>query len=189
MNFPPVEWDPKKPEEQRDRFRAALIPVWDYTDVRSEEDVRGRPRSGEHKDHVIDIVGEGRLVGVRIIASREKQPSGEYLHVSASLHHGPDDYPSLYEELQKLFERLGVRELGPPVKMAKGRNVAKAGEDHYAAKFTWEVVEEIRAFYAMGGVSQRKLAGMYSTSAGNISDIISGRKWKLASGAGTTPKK
>lgn len=117
MNLPPVEWDPKKPAEQLERFEAAFDRLWDFSECQSEDDVRRLARRpGECSENVIDIVNQGRGVGIRIICSRELQPGGEFCHVSASLHHTDCLGRELFEELQKMWRGLRLERLGKPVR-------------------------------------------------------------------------
>jgi len=57
------------------------------------------------------------------------------------------------------------------------RNIA-SGEQHYAHKLTSQQVSEIRQRYAIGGISQSKLAAEYGVCRSNISIITTERSWK-----------
>jgi DNA-binding transcriptional regulator YiaG len=63
---------------------------------------------------------------------------------------------------------------------ARGRRRVRHrhGEDHPAAKLTWEVVKEIREEYAAGGITQAALAARYGVSAGTVWNVLSGRAWR-----------
>lgn len=46
------------------------------------------------------------------------------------------------------------------------------------SKLTWDVVRSIRAEYAAGGTTFRKLAAKHGTTGCNVSNIINGKRWK-----------
>lgn len=58
------------------------------------------------------------------------------------------------------------------------RHQAKQGEDNHLAKLTEEIVLEIRARYAEGGVTTRKLADEYKVGQTAISKILRRLTWK-----------
>ena len=61
--------------------------------------------------------------------------------------------------------------------VARRRN--RTGEAHYFAKLTATDVNEIRARYAAGGISQPRLAREYGVSCGSIANIIHNRTWRV----------
>jgi hypothetical protein len=59
------------------------------------------------------------------------------------------------------------------------RRYSRLGESNPHAKFNAAKVAEMRATYARGGTSYRKLAVQYGTSPGNVCKIITGQTWRL----------
>lgn len=55
---------------------------------------------------------------------------------------------------------------------------AQSGENNHNSVVTWEIVREMRARYAEGGISQRKLAEEYGVSWGCVKHIIKNRTWR-----------
>jgi group I intron endonuclease len=55
---------------------------------------------------------------------------------------------------------------------------AHSGENNHNSVVTWEIVREMRARYAEGGISQRKLAEEYGVSRGCVRNIIKNRTWR-----------
>jgi predicted XRE-type DNA-binding protein len=63
---------------------------------------------------------------------------------------------------------------------AKGRHNSgrrPVGAAHGRAKLTDEIVHRIRAEYAAGGISQRRIAEKFGISQGHVCDLTRGRKW------------
>lgn len=60
---------------------------------------------------------------------------------------------------------------------AKGRGRTPRGEDRGNAKLTEPEVHEIRRLYALGGISQRKLAARFGVGYGAVRGILSGANW------------
>jgi hypothetical protein len=62
----------------------------------------------------------------------------------------------------------------------KGRSriIGRPGERNHIAKLTWTQVREIRAIYAQGGYTQRRLARMFGISNGNVAAILQGKTWR-----------
>jgi len=58
-----------------------------------------------------------------------------------------------------------------------GLSKAICGANHYRAKLTDKDVLEIRAAYAAGGVTQRKLADNFGVHRVNISNIVNRQTW------------
>lgn len=52
------------------------------------------------------------------------------------------------------------------------------GERHYAARLTAAAVREIRAQYAVGGVTQAELAARYGVASSTVSMMLRGATWK-----------
>lgn len=61
---------------------------------------------------------------------------------------------------------------------ANGRMPIIRGEDKINAKLTEEQVIEVRRVYALGGISQDKLALLYSVKRGCIKSIVENKSWK-----------
>lgn len=62
-------------------------------------------------------------------------------------------------------------------KVLDGTN--NTGERHGNAKLTWEQVAEIRARYAVGGITQQALADEYGSTQGDVSHILNQHAWKV----------
>jgi hypothetical protein len=61
----------------------------------------------------------------------------------------------------------------------KGRRLGvNTGEENGAAKLTWEDVDEIRARYEAGGISQEALATEYDVTQTAIYRIVRGKTWQ-----------
>lgn len=60
---------------------------------------------------------------------------------------------------------------------ARGRANRPRGERHCCARFSEEQVREIRAAYAGGGLSQRRLGELYGVSHRAICNIVRRRTW------------
>lgn len=60
---------------------------------------------------------------------------------------------------------------------AHGPNPKRQGENHNLAKLTAKDVQEIRALYAAGGVTQTALARRWGISQTHASDLIRGKCW------------
>ena len=72
--------------------------------------------------------------------------------------------------------------LGDPLtndadKRAKGRAPRQDGEHNGKARLTWEIVDEMRARYAIGDVTQAHLAEGYGISRAMTSFILTERRW------------
>ncbi|CAM8755315.1 hypothetical protein NCF_04353 [Burkholderia pseudomallei] len=52
------------------------------------------------------------------------------------------------------------------------------GERHGRSKLSWNLVDEIRAAYRAGGVSQTELARRYGVNQTKISAVVLERTWK-----------
>jgi hypothetical protein len=75
---------------------------------------------------------------------------------------------------------LGTHQDNADDKMAKGRwrGGDCKGEKNSNSKLTWKKVEEIRARYIPGVVTQAVLAKEYGVSVPQISYIVNNKKWK-----------
>lgn len=62
-------------------------------------------------------------------------------------------------------------------KVDKGRARYAHGEDHYAARLTPEIVQQMDRMYA-SGMLQREIAEHFGISQGKVSEVLSRRKWK-----------
>lgn len=65
---------------------------------------------------------------------------------------------------------------------AKGRNflspaIGRRGEQHHNTTLTQEQVEEIRALYKTGGISQRELGVQFGTTQATVSNIVRRVTW------------
>ena len=58
------------------------------------------------------------------------------------------------------------------------KNRVRHGERHANAKLTADKARVIRALYAAGGVSQRKIAQLYGVSHQTISELLRGENWR-----------
>lgn len=74
--------------------------------------------------------------------------------------------------------RLGTHQDNMDDARAKGRLFRPVGELGPNAKFTWEIVREIRKKYATGEFSYLDLASEYGGGYQNIAHIINNRSWK-----------
>lgn len=84
-------------------------------------------------------------------------------------------------EVERIPEALLAQRLGEG--WARGRSSgsgwarSRASKDGDAMKLTWKVVDEIRARYSSGGVSQASLGAEFGVSQVNISNIVRGKTW------------
>lgn len=62
---------------------------------------------------------------------------------------------------------------------AKGRNVVRRGEDHHAAKLTWEAVKEIRLSYRRRHLVG-ELARRFGVSRETVRRAATGSSWRIA---------
>lgn len=61
---------------------------------------------------------------------------------------------------------------------AKGRRWGRCtGADNGRAKITQKIAQEIKALYAAGGVTQKKIADQFSISQPHVSEIVRGVTW------------
>lgn len=58
------------------------------------------------------------------------------------------------------------------------KETSQVGDGHRSAKLNASLVDDIRARYGDGGVSQRDLAREYGVSVGTMSDAIKGKTWQ-----------
>jgi hypothetical protein len=70
-----------------------------------------------------------------------------------------------------------MRDMKERGRAAKGRAVARCGEDGGNVKLTTPQVLEIRAAYASGGVTQKSLAAKYGVTVQNVSLIVNRKAW------------
>jgi hypothetical protein len=53
----------------------------------------------------------------------------------------------------------------------------KAGEEHFAAKVTWELAQQVRQQHAGGGRSLKQLAKQHGLSKTTVAGIVRGERW------------
>lgn len=62
--------------------------------------------------------------------------------------------------------------------VSKGRLTRAKGQFHHNAKLTDAAVDEFRARYAAGGITQRQLAAKYGVTLSGIQKVLYGQSWK-----------
>jgi hypothetical protein len=75
---------------------------------------------------------------------------------------------------------LGTHEQNMADRNVKGRAGSSPGSQNGQSKLTALVVEDIRATYERGGVTQASLALKYGVAQSQISHIISNKRWRTA---------
>jgi len=73
---------------------------------------------------------------------------------------------------------LGTTQENTKDRDIKGRHRVVFGDKHYAAKLTTNDVVKIKALFAKGGISRRKIAKQYGVAHTVINHVINGSAWK-----------
>lgn len=81
----------------------------------------------------------------------------------------------LCANIKHLF--LGTPKENTQDMLAKGRRPSRKGSKNNRAKLTEDQVIEIRARYALGGITQKRLSEIYGVGHGCIESVITRRSW------------
>jgi len=130
---------------------------------------------GTNADNSQDSVAKGRMASGERHGSRtmpERVPRGD--------RHGSRLHPERRPRGDAHYSRTH------PERLPRGdRHYSRTqperlsrGENHCFAKLSWEVVRQIRARYAAGGVTFTQMAVEYGVVRDSISRVVTGRTWR-----------